>query len=33
VLAAWVVQGAPGTAITVHISHQRAGSQTVQLTL
>lgn len=33
VLASWIVQGAPGTAITVQVSHQRAGSHTVQLTL
>ncbi|MCY7300054.1 MAG: hypothetical protein LH616_12690, partial [Ilumatobacteraceae bacterium] len=33
VLASWVVQGAPGTEVTVSVSHQRAGSQSVIVTL
>ncbi len=32
-LASWVVQGAAGTEVTVAVSHQRAGSQSVTLTL
>jgi murein tripeptide amidase MpaA len=33
VLASWVVQGAAGTEVTVAVSHQRAGSQSVTLVL
>lgn len=33
VLASWVVQGAVGTEVTVAVSHQRAGSQSVTVTL
>ena len=33
VLASWVVQGAAGTQVTVAVSHQRAGSQSVTVTL
>ncbi len=33
VLASWVVQGAAGTQVTVALSHQRAGSQSVIVTL
>ena len=33
VLASWVVQGTAGTEVTVAVSHQRAGSQSVTVTL
>jgi hypothetical protein len=33
VLASWVVQGAVGTEVTVAVSHQRAGSQSVTVVL
>jgi len=32
-MASWVVQGAAGAEVTVALSHQRAGSQTVTVTL